>query len=260
MQKLMIPYGEHPSQYGILRLPEGTGPFPVAVMIHGGNWQMMYGLECIELAAQDLAKRGLATWNIEYRRVGERGGGWPGTFVDAAAAVRFLRPLAKKYPLDLKRDVLLGHSAGGQLALWLSSRSRLAGPDALGEPLGLELLGCVGLAAVSDLRRLWELDQALETSLAEDLLGGSPEAYPERYQLASPLELLPMPVPQVLFHGEDDMDIPPDFSAAYCRKAAGLGMKAALRLLPGMDHFLLVEPAGRSWEEICQAVRQLTGA
>ena len=223
MQKLMIPYGEHPSQYGILRLPEGTGPFPVAVMIHGGNWQMMYGLECIELAAQDLAKRGLATWNIEYRRVGERGGGWPGTFVDAAAAVRFLRPLAKKYPLDLKRVVLLGHSAGGQLA------AMLMGTDwqAIDPALPARLVG-----AALPISGVFEIEPLLPTTIGRglNLTAAEARALSPRWQAAAPGEL------HCVVGGAESDEFrrqTRDFAAAWGGTAEEL---------PGANHFTVLDP------------------
>jgi len=127
-------YGEHRSQFGVLRLPELAGRRPVIIAIHGGFWQSRYGLEENDKLAEDLTHRGYATWNIEYRRVGEEGGGWTGTFRDVVTAVNYLSQLSKQYPLDLSRVVLLGHSAGGHLALWLAARSFGDQTDEFGEP------------------------------------------------------------------------------------------------------------------------------
>src|SRR5260221_265652 len=137
-----IAYGKDPLQFGDLRLPGGKGPFrrpyPVAIVIHGGCWLAEYDLEYMGRLSAALAEKGVATWTIEYRRVGNPGGGTPGTFNDVAAAAAHLRVLAKQYPLDLKRTIAVGHSAGGHLALWLAS--------------SFPLKGVVSLAGVGDLR------------------------------------------------------------------------------------------------------------
>jgi len=128
-----IAYGPDPLQFGDLRLPTaasggGDGPFPLVVLIHGGYWRNRYDLAYFGHAAAALTATGFATWNIEYRRVGDAGGGWPGTLLDVAAATDYARTLAATQPIDLDRVVALGHSAGGQLAAWLAARRRLA-PD-----------------------------------------------------------------------------------------------------------------------------------
>src|SRR5947209_5684909 len=120
-----LPYGPEYLQFGELYLPAGDGPFPVIPLIHGGYWRARYDLTLMDGLAEDLARRGYAAWNIEYRRVGDEGGGWPGTFLDVALATDYLRELAITYPLNLQKVVTMGHSAGGHLALWLVARSRI---------------------------------------------------------------------------------------------------------------------------------------
>ena len=119
-------YGADSSQYGELRVPSGVGPHPVAVLVHGGCFKAAYA------TARDLAPMGdalkadgIATWNIEYRRLGQPGGGWPGTYLDVGRAVDHLRAIGGKHNLDLGRVVLVGHSAGGHLAMWAAGRARV---------------------------------------------------------------------------------------------------------------------------------------
>src|SRR5215210_6101524 len=113
-----VAYGSDPLQFGELRLPKGTGPFPVAVVIHGGCWVSEFAtLQNTAAAADALRDAGVATWNIEYRRSNNPGGGWPGTFMDVAAATDYVRELARRYTLDLTRVLAIGHSAGAHLAL-----------------------------------------------------------------------------------------------------------------------------------------------
>ncbi|HTZ36296.1 MAG TPA: alpha/beta hydrolase, partial [Stellaceae bacterium] len=128
-------YGAEASQFGELWLPQApAGPAPVAVLLHGGCWRASYGLDLMQPLAADLRERGVAVWNIEYRRLGESGGGYPGTFADVGAAFDALRGLAARYPIDLHRLAAIGHSAGGQLALWAAGRPRLPADSALKTP------------------------------------------------------------------------------------------------------------------------------
>src|SRR5215813_5200034 len=120
-----LAYGSNEFEFGELRLPKSPGPYPVAVIIHGGCWMSQYGLTYMGHLSAALTEAGVATWSIEYRRIGNQGGGWPGTFEDAARATDHLRTLAKSYPLDLNRVIAIGHSAGGHLALWLAERKNL---------------------------------------------------------------------------------------------------------------------------------------
>src|SRR5206468_4180912 len=190
-----LAYGTDAFQFGDLRLPEGAGSHPVAVVIHGGFWRAAYNLEYMGSLCGAFARAGLASWNVEYRRIGNPGGAWPGTFQDVAMAADYLRSIAIRYRLDLSRVIALGHSAGGHLALWLGSRSKLAAdsPGYTSDPL--PLAGIVSLAGVADLKRSWEL--RLSHAVVADLLGGSPGDVPDLYQVASPIELLPFRNPHL---------------------------------------------------------------
>src|SRR5699024_7984400 len=124
-KEMEIPYGKEEDKFGELRLPLGDGPFPVAVLIHGGFWRDPYKLEQMRPMADSLVDQGIATWNIEYRRVKQPGDGWPHTFLDSAKAVDYIQTLAQEYPLDTSNVITIGHSAGGHLALWLAGRDKL---------------------------------------------------------------------------------------------------------------------------------------
>ncbi|HEX8825952.1 MAG TPA: alpha/beta hydrolase [Archangium sp.] len=250
-----LAYGELTHQFGDLRLPRGEGPHPVVVVVHGGFWRAKYDLEHVGHLCADLTQRGYATWSLEYRRVGHPGGGWTGTFEDVARGTDHLRTLATKYPLDLERVVLLGHSAGGHLALWLAGRARLQP----GQPLYLEKpfvpRGAVSLAGVVDLERAYAL--RLSDGIVESFLGGTPEQVPERYRLASPFALAPLGVRQVLVHGAEDTTVPLSLSTGYHDRATALGDSVRLVSLPGADHFEVIDPRAREWPQVLEAIASL---
>jgi acetyl esterase/lipase len=249
-------YGAEPSQFGQLRLPtRGEGPWPVACVVHGGYYRARYDLGYIGHLAAALAQDGLATWSIEYRRIGEAGGGWPGTFLDAGAALDALRQLAPTHALDLDQVVTVGHSAGGQLALWLASRARLPGGSALSAADPLRVVGVVALAPVADLERASRL--RLSEGIVDEVLGGTPEAVPERYALISPSRRVPLGVPQVVIHGAADDSVPLELSQTYAAAAAVAGDPIELLVLPGADHFDAVDPRTRTFEATRRAVQRL---
>ncbi len=245
-----LPYAAHPSCFGELRLPPGAGPFPVVVLVHGGCWLAEYDLGYVAGLAAALTAAGHATWSIEYRRVGEAGGGWPGTFADVAAAADHVRGLAGSYPLDRQRVVAVGHSAGGHLALWLAARHVLPPDDPLRGPDPLPLAGVIGLAAIPDLAAYAAPEGC--GSVVPDLLGGAPAAHPERLRRASPAALLPLGVPQVLLAGGRDTIVPPVHARDYA--AAGEADAITVVEVPDAGHFELVVPEGRPWRELQQAL------
>jgi acetyl esterase/lipase len=236
----------------------GQGPWPVACVVHGGYYRARYDLGYIGHLAAALARVGVATWSIEYRRIGQAGGGWPGTFLDAGAALDDLRRLAPRHALDLDRVVTLGHSAGGQLALWLASRSRLPPGSELSAPDPLPTAGVVALAPVADLERASRL--RLSEGIVDELLGGTPESVPDRYQLTSPVLRLPLGVPQVVIHGTADDSVPLELSQTYAAAAEAAGDRAELVVPPGADHFDIVDPRTPTFDATRQAVLRLLGA
>ncbi|TLS35987.1 alpha/beta hydrolase family protein [Pseudalkalibacillus caeni] len=256
MEKIF--YGENENQFGELRLPEGKGPHPVAVVIHGGFWKAHFGLDLMTDMAEDLTANGFATWNIEYRRVGQEGGAWPGTLTDVALATDYVSTLADTYPLDLTRVITIGHSAGGHLALWLAGRHRIPDKSELhitNNPLPISAV--VSLAGVSDLDmmygvhhfrdKLFSLDPNNPTA---ELLKGSPEEHPERYKEASPIELLPLGVQQVLVHGALDINVPIGISDHYHREAQEAGDFVKLVELPDAEHFMIIDTSTEAWAAV----------
>lgn len=242
---LRLSYGPDPLQFGDLRLPLSPGPHPVAVVIHGGFWRAQYDLTHIGHLCAALTTAGVATWNVEYRRIGNAGGGWPGTFYDVARAADYLRDLAPTHGFDLDRAIALGHSAGGHLALWLVARRRIRPGEPLYSAAPLPLSGAVSLAGVADLRLGWEL--RLRDGIVATLMGGTPDQVPERYAAASPAELLPLGVPQVLIHGTDDLSVPFLMSELFQVAAAAQGDRTKLLPLPGAGHFEVIDPRSREW-------------
>jgi acetyl esterase/lipase len=248
-----IQYGKDSLQFGELRLPKGPGPHPVAIIIHGGCWLSEYGLSYMGHLAADLTGAGIATWSLEYRRVGDDGGGWPGTFQDVALGADHLRALAKTYPLDLDRTIAMGHSAGGHLVLWLAARRRLPKDSPLSAEDALPLRGVVGLAAIPDLSAT---GTACDQSVIR-LMGGPPEDLRSRYQQASPLELLPLGVRQTLIHGETDNLVPASMSKDYAEAAKGKGDDVKLVLIEEASHFEPVDPSSFAWPKVKEEVLKL---
>ena len=254
---MRLPYGEAPQQFGDLRLPPGPGPHPAGIAIHGGFWRARYDLEYLGHLCAALTAAGIATWNIEYRRVGDPDGGWPGTFRDVAQAARHLRSIAPAYGIAPDRVVTLGHSAGGHLALWLAGMHRVPMHCAIrSEPPALR--GAVSLAGVVDLDEAWRL--GLSGHAVGELLGGSPIEVPARYASASPARLLPLGTPHVLVHGERDADVPLALSATYHRRATALGDPAELVVLPRTGHFEPTDPCTDAWPAVLGAVIRLLSA
>lgn len=250
-----LPYGPDPFQFGDLRLPLGAGPHPVAIVLHGGFWRARYGLDYTGHMCMALKGIGIATWNLEYRRIGNPGGGWPNTFLDAALGADYVRALAKKYPLDLKRVITVGHSAGGHLALWLAARRRIQPGDPLASPDPIPVYGAAPIAGVVDLRRAWEL--RLSDGVVAELMGGPPEKFAQRYRSGSPIELVPLGVRVRLLHGTEDSIVPIEISNSYQKAANRAGDDARLVVLAGADHFAPVDPRSEHWSTVEKAVQGL---
>ena len=248
-------YGSEQYQFGDLYVPAGAGPHPVVIGIHGGFWRSTYGLDYYGPLCAALAQAGVAAWNIEYRRIGNRGGGWPNTLLDAAQAADYLREIAPAHGLDLSRIVAMGHSAGGHLAFWLGARHRLPPGNPLHMEQPIALKGAVSLAGVLDLRRADVL--RLGGDATRELLGGSGDSAPERYAAASPYELLPLGIAQVVVHGTEDINVPYEIATRYLDAARKAGDAVSLLSLHGTRHFECVDAGTREWAAVQAAILDL---
>jgi acetyl esterase/lipase len=229
-----VVYGPEPLQFGDLRLPDGPGPHPVVMMIHGGYWQAIYNLTHAGHLCVDLAAHGIATWNVEYRRIGDPGGGWPGAFEDVRAAFEHLPALAAGHPLDLDRVVIMGHSAGGQLTLLLARE------------VTLPLRAAVSLSGVVDLRSTDS--QGDDNGLITRMLGGRPNAVAQLWDDASPSAHLPLRARYLLVCGTEDIHWGPN--ERFAERARAAGDDVELVPLPGAGHFELVDPVAPEWAVI----------
>lgn len=305
--KFRVAYGSDPNQFGDLWLPPAAGRqlpaasegqkqnltadksqsrsdqsaakgqepkaksealFPIVMNIHGGFWRNKYDLLHASHLCAALARAGVAVWNLEYRRVGDAGGAWPGTFEDITSGWRFLRQLAARHPLDLDRAAAMGHSAGGHLAVALAghlpprqatatqgdkSRS-LAGKA----PLGMTndngapaLRGVVSLGGVLDLERAWELH--LSNDAVVEFLGGTPDKMRDHYREADPMHLS-VRCPQVLIHGEKDDTVPIEISRTYHKAKRARGERVRLEETP-TGHYELIDPETPEWKVVVKAVK-----
>ena len=254
-----VAYGEDSSQFGELRVPAGSGPHPVVVLIHGGCFKAAYA-NTRDLApmADALKDRGIASWNIEYRRLGQPGGGWPGTYLDVGRAVDHLRTLAESNALDLNRVVIVGHSAGGHLAMWAAARARVpkGSPISMANPLPVR--GVMNLAGPVDLTaNISGYEGLCRDTVITTLLGGTPAKVPERYAHASPIKLLPAGIPQVLVIGEHEDFVPHPVAEAYAQAARNSGDSLRFLVIPGAGHFEIASPRSSPWPQVESAIRSL---
>jgi acetyl esterase/lipase len=239
-----LAYGPEPSQEGDLWVPPGRGPHPVVVLFHGGFWYHAWERDLMDGLALDLARRGIAAWNVEYRRVGA-GGGWPATGDDAGRATEHLAALAPVYGLDLHRVAVLGHSAGAQLALWVAARGRRA---------AVHPVLAVGLATIGDLEQA-RADRIGGGSV-DRLLDGTGAVDPETALAhASPIARLPIGVPQLLAHAVDDDVVPLSQTTRYAAAARATGDDVSVLEFEVGGHFALIDPAAPAWATVASALQ-----
>jgi len=240
-----VTYGADPNQFADVRIPTEMRAHPVVFFIHGGYWRAKYDLTYAGHICHALKKAGIASWNVEYRRVGNAGGGWPGTFEDIRAAYRTLleRGRQRDSQLDVTRLCVAGHSAGGHLAISLAAFEK-------------SVTRVLSLAGVLDLHRAWELH--LSNDAAAEFLGGTPSDVPEHYREASPAERAISQARQVLIHGTADNAVPYEISQRYAEKKLKAGEKVELITLPRTGHFEIVDPGSSVWSKVMAAVVSLT--
>lgn len=259
-----IHYGVGPWQFGDLWLPQihGPSPVPLVVFFHGGWWKSEYDLGYAGYLCAALKKEGIATWSVEYRRVGEIGGGWPATFQDAAVGFDFVATLAKSYPLNLSRVITMGHSAGGHLAFWVAGRHHIDPHSEIYQPRQqVPVHGAVSLAGAVDLRLTIDLSGyftfAHDKQAVYALMGGRPQDLPDRYKAGNPRDLLPFHLPQLLIQGLADDQIPPALPSRWAEMSRRLGDTATVNIIRSADHFDLVDPESQAWGTVRDCIRKM---
>jgi acetyl esterase/lipase len=241
-----VSYGADAQQFIEVRLPRAaTAAAPAAhaglINIHGGYWRAQYDLKHAGHLSEALRAAGVVTFNVEYRRVGNAGGGWPGTFDDIRAAYRFVQQHAARFRVDAARLVVMGHSVGGQLALCLAAHEE-------------SVRGAISLAGVLDLKKAHALH--LSNDAVVEFLGGKPDAVPEHYREADPMELTIAQARQWILVGKDDDVVPPEFSRDYVQyKTSGdRREKAVLVETSRAGHYELIDPGSEAFERVRGAV------
>ncbi len=239
----IIAYGPHADNVGDLRLPKGDGPHPVAVLIHGGFWRDTAARDLLDPAAVDLTRRGWATWNIEFARVGA-GGGWRATTADVAAAIGALLEFGEGHALDLDRIVLIGHGSGGHLALQAAANMRE-----------------VPISAIAALAPIGDLEAAHAAGIGdgavESFMRRTPEQSPDRLVAASPIKNLPIGIPLLIVHGDQDAQVPAEISRSFAGRAADEGDTVVYHELEGVGHDALTDTSTTAWEKVVDEIDRL---
>jgi acetyl esterase/lipase len=256
-----LAYGSDSLQFGELRLPKTKGPHPVAMLVHGGCWAdhlprldpRATTYELLRPLAAALTDAGIATWNVEYRRVGNPGGGWPGTFQDLAAATDFLKKIAATHNLDLARVVVVGHSSGGQLALWIAARAKLPPSSPIYAKEPLKVKAAVDIDGPPDLASTQPMERKFCGIPVTDFLGGTPADRPEAYRDGSAQSFLPLGVSQQiiaggLLHGASEL------TTEYESRAKQKGDSVVIVPLEGSNHFDMLKPDSPHGKAVIQAI------
>jgi acetyl esterase/lipase len=252
-----LPYGPAPSQYVELFKPAGSDPHPVVVLVHGGCWLKEYaGITQMRDVAGALVAQGIAVWSVEYRRVDEEGGGYPGTYLDVAAALELLRARAGEYRLDMARLVAVGHSAGGHLVQWLAGRARIAPSSPLSAAQPLRIPEVIALGSISDLRTRQDSQMRICGIDVVKLTGTAHGARANVYADTSPAELLPNGSHTVLINGALDTESPPATAVDFAKLAQQAGDSVETLVLPLASHYDEVASASPAWPLILRVIRK----
>ena len=253
-----IPYGDDAFQKVDVWVPLGEGPFPTVLMVHGGCWTTgIADRSLMNWIADDLRKEGIAVWNIDYRGVDRPGGGYPGTFLDAAMASDALTANAERFLLDTSHIVAVGHSAGGHLALWLAARPNLAASSALHATHPLLIAHVISLGGLPDLEATAASpNNGCGTDVVAQLVGAPSANHPDIYADTSVPRLLPIGVAQDLVNGHEDRIVPMRLAKSYVAQAEAAGDKAILHIVPATGHVELVAPETAAWAETKRLIRR----
>lgn len=250
MKKFKLSYGEHPSQFGELRLPESNIKNILVMSVHGGFWRSKYDLKENAPLVTDLTERGYITWNIEYRRVGEQGDGGLGTMNDALSAFNYLEKIKKEFKFEISNVILIGHSAGAQICAWLAHHLEYS-KQSVSSISTLSIEKIISLAGVMDLEKMYEIHKEQNViSPVISFVGGNPDEAPDSYRTLSPISLLPINVKHILLHGEIDQHVPYELSSSYYQRALSKDIDVQLISLPDVDHFDLIDPNNDVWKSV----------
>jgi acetyl esterase/lipase len=245
-----VRYGDDSMQVVDVWLPSAKGPFPTVLMVHGGCWEThVANRHIMDWAADDLRKRGIAVWNIDYRGVDRPGGGYPGTFLDVSAAADALRVHAAEFNLDAGRIVAVGHSAGGHLALWLAARPGLPASSPLHSTRPLPIASVVSLGGIPDLELASRIENGCGTEVSTKLAAG-------HFAETSLPHLAPLGVPQMLVNGLEDLIIPRVFATDYEKRISAAGDRVQVDWVPDTGHFELIAPGNRAWDVAVKRIRE----
>lgn len=252
-----IRYDDAPLTFGDLRIPDNGGDetYPLVILIHGGAWESSFTLDYVAPLAESLTEQGFATWNLEYERINNPDGGYPGTFQDISRGVDFVEELAENYPLDLERVVILGHSSGGHLATWAAGRNNIPSKSNLNVSEALEVQGVIDLAGVLDLKYAYNSGRDDVVDLLETEDSNELEA---RFAETSSIDLLPFGVPQTIIVGTEDDAWRQESHANYKEKGERLGDEVTLVQLEGANHFDVVDPCSPVLPYVFEAAREYT--
>lgn len=238
-------YGSDPSQEGDLFIPNEK-PLAVLCLFHGGFWRIPYGREQLTPVARNLVQKDFIVWNVGYRRI-DSGGGWPATFEDVVASINHIKHLCHKYKIsDLNKVVLIGHSAGGQLAIWAAHQNNKSGH----ETLQIKPDMIVGLAPVTDLLKAF--NEKLGDNSVYHLLKGSPDDRPERYASCDPMQMEPLNVPQLIIHGTDDDALPIQWSRDYVEASNKAGAGTEIIEIENGGHMDFIDPNSKAVSVMCE--------
>lgn len=253
-----VDYGPDAMQKVDVWIPQGRGPFPVVLMVHGGCWtSSIADRSLMNWIADDLRKDGIAVWNIDYRGVDLPGGGYPGTFADAAKAADQLAVNAKKFNLDTRHLVAVGHSAGGHLALWLAARRKLPAASALHTANPLRIRHVLSLGGLPDLEATAaDPTNGCGTEVVAKLVGPATPQHNDVYADTSVPRLLPLGAMQDLVNGREDHIIPFRMATDYVAKAKAAGDGATLDIIPATGHVELIAPETAAWADTKRLIKE----